>query len=173
VGSVASLDIIAHVFLSLSGVLCELTKEGFMNYKNLLFVICFLSTGVFAAGNYASVELTHLNPTFAESTWLREKQFMPRYPVELAMKGIAGCGIFKVIVDESGSTESIDLISSVPKKVISRPVTKVIKDWDWTLADGKPPIREEKLLKLDFCMGGSTEEESISKCKQQATMACE
>ena len=144
-----------------------------MNYKNLLFVICFLSTGVLAAGNYASVELTHLNPTFAESTWLREKQFMPRYPVELAMKGIAGCGIFKVIVDESGSTESIDLISSVPKKVISRPVTKVIKDWDWTLADGKPPIREEKLLRLDFCMGGSTEEESISKCKQQATMACE
>jgi hypothetical protein len=137
-----------------TGKLCELTKEGFMNYKNLLFVTYFLSTGVLAAGNYASVELTHLNPTNAKSTWLREKQFMPRYPVELAMKGITGCGIFKVIVDESGSTESIDLISSVPKKVISKPVTKVIKDWSWTLADGKSPIREEKLLRLDFCMEG-------------------
>ncbi|WP_372871638.1 energy transducer TonB [Shewanella sp.] len=144
-----------------------------MNYKNALLPLCFLSTGALAASNYASVELTHLEPTKTESTWLREKQFMPRYPVELAMKGIAGCGIFKVIVDERGSTESIDLISSVPEKVIFKPVTKVIKDWDWMLADGKSPIREEKLLRLDFCMGGSTEEESISMCKQQAATECE
>ena len=162
-----------HVPAPVIGKLCELTKEGFMNYKNALLPLCFLSTGALAATNYASVELTHLEPTKTESTWLREKQFMPRYPVELAMKGVAGCGIFKVIVDESGATESISLISSVPKKVISRPATKVIKDWEWTLASDKSPIREEKLLRLDFCMGGSTEKESISKCKQQATMACE
>ncbi|WP_334020148.1 energy transducer TonB [Alteromonas sp. S015] len=144
-----------------------------MNYMKVLFVTYFLSTGGFAASNYASVELTHLNPTQVKSTWLREKQFMPRYPVKMAMKGITGCGIFKVIVDKNGSTESIELISSVPKKVISKPVTKVIKGWSWTLADGKSPIREEKLLRLDFCIGGSTEEESISRCKQQSSMACE
>ena len=69
----------------------EPTKEGCMNYKNLLFVIYFLSTGTLAAVNYASVELTHLKPTVTETTWLREKQFMPRYPVELARKGIVGC----------------------------------------------------------------------------------
>lgn len=151
----------------------EPTKEGCMNYKNLLFVIYFLSTGTLAAVNYASVELTHLKPTITETTWLREKQFMPRYPVELARKGIVGCGVFKVIVDESGLTESIELISSVPKKVISKPVTKVIQDWEWTLAKSKSPTREEKLLRLDFCMGGNTEAESISKCKKQAAMACE
>lgn len=144
-----------------------------MNYKNLLFIICFLSTGSLAAVNHASVELTHLKPTIAETTWLREKQFMPRYPIELARKGIAGCGVFKVIVEESGLTESIELISSVPKKVIAKPVTKVIQDWEWTLAKSKSPTREEKLLRLDFCMGGSTEAESISKCKKQASMACE
>jgi len=144
-----------------------------MNYKNLLFITCFLSTGTFASSNYATVELTHLEPTENESTWLRDKQFIPRYPVELAMKGISGCGIFKVVVDEKGSTESVTLERSVPKKVIAKPATKVIKDWDWTLANGNSPIREEKLLRLDFCMGGNTEEESISNCKQQAAMACE
>ena len=151
----------------------ELTKEGFLNYKNTLLPLYFLSAGTFAATNYASVELTLLEPTKNESSWLRDKQFMPRYPVELAMKGIAGCGLFKVVVDKSGSTESINLISSVPKKLISKPATEVIKSWDWALANGKSPISEEKLLRLDFCMGGSSQEESISKCKQQATMACE
>jgi hypothetical protein len=153
--------------------LCELTKEGFMNYKNLLFTICFLSTGTLAASNYASVELTYLEPTKTESTWLRDKEFMPRYPVELAMKGVAGCGVFKVTVDKNGSTESITLISSVPKKTISKPATDVIKDWHWKLAEDKTAVSEEKLLRLDFCMGGSSEAESLSKCKQQATMVCE
>ena len=144
-----------------------------MNYKNTFLPLCFLSTGALAASNYASVELTHLEPTKTESTWLRDKQFMPRYPVELAMKGVAGCGIFKVKVDKSGSTESITLISSVPDKIISKPASEVIKDWDWKLAEAKTPAGEEKLLRLDFCMGGSSEAESLSKCKRQATMACE
>ena len=86
---------------------------------------------------------------------------------------VAGCGIFKVVIDESGTTESITLINSVPKKFVSKPAIKVIKNWNWTLANGKSPMREEKLLRLDFCIGGSSEEESISMCKQQATMACE
>lgn len=144
-----------------------------MNYKNLFFIIYFLSTGAIAASNYASVELTHLEPTQVESTWLRDKQVLPRYPVELAVNGIAGCGIFKVTVDENGLTESVTLINSVPKKIITKPATKVIQDWNWTLADGKSPTSEEKLLRLDFCMGGSSQDESIAKCKQQATLACE
>ncbi|WP_088329418.1 energy transducer TonB [Lacimicrobium sp. SS2-24] len=144
-----------------------------MNYKKALLPLCFLSTGALAANNYASVELTHLQPTKTDSTWLREKQFMPRYPIELAMKGVAGCGVFNVEVDENGSTERITLISSVPEKVISKPAINVIKDWDWKLAEGKMPASEEKLLRLDFCMGGSSQEESLAKCKQQATMACE
>ncbi|WP_218312323.1 energy transducer TonB [Alteromonas antoniana] len=144
-----------------------------MSYRNTILSLCLLSTGALAGDNYASVELTLLEPAHSESTWLREKQFMPRYPVELAMKGIAGCGIFNVVVDESGSTESIKLISSVPGKVISKPASEVIKDWNWTLANGKSPKSEEKLLRLDFCMGGSSQEEAASKCKQQATMACE
>ena len=143
-----------------------------MIYKNTILPLCFMSTSVLAANNYASVELTHLQPTKAQSTWLREKQFIPRYPVELAMKGIAGCGIFKVKVDDSGETESVTLVSSVPEKMISQPAAKVINDWSWTLAEGKMAASEEKLLRLDFCMGGSTEKESLSKCKQQAAMAC-
>ena len=144
-----------------------------MNYKTILLPLCFLSTGALAAKHYGTVELTHLKPTKSQSTWLREKQFTPRYPVALATKGVVGCGVFKVKVDESGSTQSVTLISSVPEKVISKPAGDVIRDWDWKLAEGKTPQSEEKLLRLDFCMGGSSQEESVSACKQQATMACE
>ena len=31
------------------------------------------------------------------------------YPMDLAMKGIAGCGIFKVTVDENGKTDNVEL----------------------------------------------------------------
>lgn len=49
----------------------------------------------------------------------------------------------------------------------------VIKEWNWTLANGKSPASEEKLIRLDFCMGGSSQEDSVSKCQQQASMLCE
>lgn len=144
-----------------------------MIYRKVLFSLLILSHSAFAASNYGSVELTHLEPTKAESTWLRKKQFMPRYPMELAMKGIVGCGIFKVEVDEKGKTQNITLLNSLPKRVISRPAIKVMKKWDWVLAEGKTAKSEEKLLRLDFCISGNSQQESEERCKQQAAMTCE
>ncbi len=145
-----------------------------MKYRNIFLALQFLlpAAGV-AAANYASVGLTHIEPIKTEATWLRDKQFMPRYPIEMAMEGVAGCGIFKVSVDKEGTTSSITLVSSVPEKSIAGPATGVIKEWNWTLANGKSPAGEEKLIRLDFCMGGSSQEESVSKCQQQASMLCE
>ncbi|MFD3395713.1 energy transducer TonB [Alteromonas macleodii] len=144
-----------------------------MFYKASLFSLCLLSAGSFADTIYGTVELTHLTPTQAESTWQRENQVVPRYPMKLAQKGIAGCGIFKVNVDAEGTTKSIMLVNSVPKRVIEKPAARVIEEWDWTLVEGKSAASEEKLIRLDFCLGASSEEEAHQLCKQQASMACE
>ncbi len=121
-----------------------------MLYKASLLSLCLLSVGSFATTIHGTVELTHLSPTQAESTWLRENQVVPRYPMK-----------------------SITLVNSVPKNVIEKPAAKVIKEWEWTLAKGKSAANEEKLIRLDFCLGASSEEEANQQCKQQASMTCE
>lgn len=88
------------------------------------------------------------------------------------MKGIAGCGVFKVTVDENGKTDNVELVSSIPKKVIYKPAKKVIKSWEWKNISGKPNLAEEKLIRLDFCMGGKTEAEAKSRCIEQAKLEC-
>jgi len=125
-----------------------------------------------ANANHADVKLTHIKPEKADAQWIRTKQFTPRYPMKLAMNGIAGCGVFKVTVDENGKTDNVELISSVPKKVIYKPARKVIKSWEWQNISGKPNSAEDKLIRLDFCMGGKTEAEAKARCAEQTKLAC-
>lgn len=122
--------------------------------------------------NHADVKLTHIKPEKAGAQWIRAKQFTPRYPMKLAMKGIVGCGVFKVTVDENGKTDAVELVSSIPKKFIYKPAKKVIKSWEWKNISGEPNSAEEKLIRLDFCMGGKTEAEAKSRCAEQAKLEC-
>lgn len=92
--------------------------------------------------------------------------------MDLAMKGIAGCGVFKVTVDKNGKTDNIELVSSIPKKVIYKPARKVIKTWEWQNTSGQPNATEEKLIRVDFCMGGKTEAEEKARCAEQAKLEC-
>ena len=101
-------------------------------------------SAVAQANNYADVKLTHLDPEKSAATWVRTKQVTPRYPMDLAMKGIAGCGVFKLTVDEDGNSQDIELVSSIPKKVIFKPAKKVIKKWRWENVSGQPNQAEEK-----------------------------
>ncbi|MCL1092385.1 energy transducer TonB [Shewanella kaireitica] len=137
-----------------------------------LMSILPLVVAVNANANHADVKLTHLEPEETDALWVRAKQFTPRYPMKLAMKGIVGCGVFKVIVDESGKTDSVELVSSIPQKVIYKPAKKVIKSWEWKNASGEPSLAEEKIIRLDFCMGGKTEAEAKARCAEQAKLEC-
>lgn len=125
-----------------------------------------------ASANYADVKLTHIKPNKSEAQWIREKQVTPMYPVELAMKGVTGCGVFRVTVNESGNNDNIELVSSIPKKGIYKPAKKVIKKWKWKNASGQPNTIEQKLIRLDFCMGGKTQADSKARCEEQAKMQC-
>lgn len=121
---------------------------------------------------HANVKLTYIKPEKANAQWVRAKQFTPRYPMKLAMQGVTGCGVFKVTVNESGKTEDVKVISSIPKTVIDKPAKKVIKSWQWKNVTDKTNVPEEKLIRLDFCMGGKTQAEALSRCEKQAKLAC-
>ena len=143
----------------------------FQIIKLLLILPITIAANV-SANNFADVKLTHIKPGKSDAQWIRTKQFSPMYPMDLAMKGIAGCGIFKVTINENGKTDNVELISSIPKKVIYKPAKKVIKKWKWQNISGHPNATEEKLIRLDFCMGGKTEAEAKVRCAEQAKLKC-
>ncbi len=99
---------------------------------------------------YGHVHLSHLEPAQDASVWLRASQVVPMYPRELAQEGIVGCGVFKVVVNENGETDSIDLVRSVPERGIERPVANIIRKWEWQNVSGEANVAEEKLIRLDF-----------------------
>jgi hypothetical protein len=141
--------------------------------KKILGLILLLACLNANAKNiYADVNITHITPIKEDAVWTRKKQVSPRYPMKLAKSGIAGCGIFKVIVNEQGETESVELISSIPKKVIFKPSRKVIKKWKWAKTDNAIAKAEEKTIRLDYCMGGTSLEEAQQRCQSQAKLSC-
>jgi periplasmic protein TonB len=143
--------------------------------KLQILLAATLASAVFQsdAMNYGVVHLTHIEPATADAIWSREKQVPPLYPIELAQQGIIGCGVFNITLDENGKATNVSLVSAVPEKVIARPASKVIRDWKWVNNSGLANAPEQKLIRLDFCMGGSTQEEADARCKVQATAACE
>ena len=142
--------------------------------SQILMLLAILPTifATSAIANHADVKLTHIAPQKSDAQWIRTKQFTPRYPIQLAMKGIAGCGVFKVTVDANGKTRDVELVSSIPKKVIYKPARKLIKSWEWKNVSDEPNLTEEKLIRLDFCMGGKTEAEAKARCDEQAKLEC-
>lgn len=144
-----------------------------MNRRPLIVIMFSVLTSVpVSAMNYSHVNLTELQPTSQEALWSRIKQVPPAYPVEMARKGVAGCGVFKISIDEDGQTESIDLLASVPASAEFKSAKKELKKWKWHNTTGKPNAAEQKTLRLDYCMGGSSEAEAIQRCELQAKTEC-
>ncbi|MDF3127265.1 energy transducer TonB [Rheinheimera sp. 1928-s] len=144
-----------------------------MKQKSLIvFVFSMLTSIPVSAMNYGYVHLTELQPTPQDALWSRIKQVPPAYPVEMAMKGAVGCGVFKISLDKDGKAESIDLLTSVPAAAEFKSAKKELKKWKWHNTTGKPDAPEQKILRLDYCMGGSTEAEAIQRCELQAKAEC-
>jgi periplasmic protein TonB len=144
-----------------------------MKQKHVIVMMFSLLTSVpVSAMNYAHVTLTELQPSSQDALWSRTTQVTPAYPVEMAMQGIAGCGVFKISLDQEGKTESIDLLASVPKAAAFKAAKKELKKWQWHNTTGKPNAAEQKILRLDYCIGGSSEAEAAARCELQAKAEC-
>lgn len=145
-----------------------------MHYRNikLLFLVPLTFSAFANAANFADVKLTHIQPAESQGRWNKVSQFTPRYPESLAVKGVVGCGVFKVSINEDGETHDVELVSSVPRRVIAKPATRMIKNWKWEKTPGQAQGSEERLIRLDFCMGGNTQEQAKQRCEAQSRLQC-
>jgi hypothetical protein len=134
----------------------------------------FTFASFFTSANtvYGEVVLTEIQPKAGEALWSQTKKFTPRYPVEFASSGVAGCAVFNVDIDEKGKTRRMELVSSVPAKVVVKPAKKMIKGLKWHNTTTKANAAEQKLLRLDFCLGGKNVNEAAERCKYQSSLQC-
>ncbi|WP_127022902.1 energy transducer TonB [Rheinheimera mangrovi] len=137
-------------------------------------LVFFTFASFFTSANtvYGDVLLTEIQPKAGETLWSQTNKFTPLYPVELASNGIAGCAVFNVDIDENGKTRRMELVSSVPAKVVVKPAKKMIKSLKWHNTTTKADAAEQKLLRLDFCLGGKDVNEAAARCKYQSSLQC-
>jgi periplasmic protein TonB len=147
-------------------------------YMKILTLICLvlLVTSASALAKkktfYADVQVTDITPT-SDFIWERANQNTPKYPIDLARSGIKGCSVLSFNISESGKTENVEVIHSVPKKYLGKYSRKMLKKWKWVPASTvAEPVPEKRTLRLDFCMGGESTEQSQKTCKQQTQLSC-
>jgi len=144
-----------------------------MNIIKLISVLLVVtSLGALAKTFYADVQVTDVAQT-SDFIWQRANQNTPKYPIELARSGIKGCAVLSFNISESGRTENVVIIDSVPKKHLGKYSRKMLKKWKWVpSATVAETTSEKRTLRLDFCMGGESTQQAEMVCKQQAKLAC-
>lgn len=135
-----------------------------------LSALYFAST-VNANTLYADIKVTDISPK--SSNWLRENKDTAKYPVSLARNGIAGCAVMKVQINANGKTDSVEVLQSVPKKLIVKPSKRIIKSWQWQQAPNGQQVPEQKIVRLDYCIGGESTEQARAICLKQSQLNCQ
>lgn len=141
--------------------------------KTCLFLAVFIIPGSLSAMQtmrYADVKLTYTEDSQTDFAWERAKKVSPKYPVALAREGIAGCGIFKISVDEDGQAFVLETNSYLPAKAVRKESIKLIENWEWKPVNGA--TNNEATVRIDFCMGGSSVEEAQQLCTPQSMLSC-
>jgi len=142
-----------------------------MNIIKLISVLLVVtSLGALAKTFYADVQVTDVAQT-SDFIWQRANQNTPKYPIELARSGIKGCAVLSFNISESGRTENVVIIDSVPKKHLGKYSRKMLKKWKWVPAPTvTESVPEKRTIRLDFCMEGESTEQSQIACKQQTKL---
>ncbi|KGJ90169.1 energy transducer TonB [Colwellia psychrerythraea] len=136
------------------------------------FALMSLSISSLAKTIYADVQVTDIIPT-SHTIWQRENQNTPKYPIKLARSGIRGCAVLAFNISAMGKTENIEVINSLPKKSIAKSARKMLKKWHWVpVSSQQKPRLEKRTIRLDFCLGGKSIEQSQQYCLQQTKLAC-
>eukprot|EP00487_Bulimina_marginata_P007078 TRINITY_DN27556_c0_g1_i1.p1 TRINITY_DN27556_c0_g1~~TRINITY_DN27556_c0_g1_i1.p1 ORF type:complete len:145 (-),score=17.50 TRINITY_DN27556_c0_g1_i1:140-574(-) len=133
--------------------------------------IAFASTGAVAKNKtaYADIQVTDVDPT-SDFIWQRANQNTPKYPVELARSGLRGCAVLAFNITDSGKTENIEVINTLPNKHIGKYSRKMLKNGSGACSN-RDGFRKES-IKVRFCMGGESVEQAEQACKQQTKLAC-
>ena len=138
--------------------------------KSAAMLTLFTLFPVTAATQYADVLVTPIDN--ASAVWQRASDNPPKYPVALAREGKRGCAVMRFVVSEEGEATDISVVESVPDAALGREALKLIRHWEWVTQDNKTATTEDKTLRLDFCMGGSSVAEAHQRCIRQAEYRC-
>ncbi|WP_299570179.1 TonB family protein [uncultured Shewanella sp.] len=146
-----------------------------MNILKLIFLSITLISGTAFAQKrnfYADVQVTEADSK-SDFIWERENQHTPKYPIELARSGIMGCAVLSFNITELGKTENVEVINSIPNKHLGKYSRKMLKKWKWILASNAVDASSEKrTLRLDYCIGEDSTEQTQKMCKQQSQLTC-
>jgi outer membrane biosynthesis protein TonB len=94
-------------------------------------------------------------------------------PIELARSGTRGCTLLSFDICESGKTKNVEVLKPFPKKNIGKYTRNMLKKWKWVpVSTEGVPISEKRIIRLDYCLGDQSAEESQAFCKQQAQVVC-
>lgn len=138
--------------------------------KSAAMLTLFTLFPVTAATQYADVLVTPIDN--ASAVWQRASDNTPKYPVALAREGKRGCAVMRFVVSEEGEATDISVFESVPDVDMGREALKLIRHWEWVTKGNKTATAEDKTLRLDFCMGGSSVAEAHQRCIRQAEYRC-
>ena len=139
-----------------------------------LMTVAFITVSASSSAKniYADVQVTELQPT-NNVMWKRKNLNTPKYPIELARSGIRGCAVLSFEISASGKTESVEIISAVPKKKLGKSSRKMLQKWHWTPTSTlTEPVAEKRTLRFDFCIDGDSTEQAEEACKQQTLISC-
>jgi hypothetical protein len=143
----------------------------------VLFLSAALGSGLVSANNNrvilkTDVVETLLVPKSTESlSWERVSPKSVAMPKKIERNGAKGCAIFSFNINEQGATTDIKTEAVVPSFGLRRLAKEYLESWQW---EAKPSggIEESVLLRLDFCIGGATNQEAQDICKHQASLPC-
>ncbi|MGS0675826.1 energy transducer TonB [Shewanella sp. 30m-9] len=106
-------------------------------------------------------------------TWHREEVNAPNYPIEFARARVQGCTVLSFDITENGTTENVEVVSSIPNKHLGKYSKKLIKRWRWQqIEPQQTAIAEKRVLRFDYCLGVESAEDSAAQCQRQVKLNC-
>ena len=108
-----------------------------------------------------------------DPTWVRENDKQPKYPSAMAIANLRGCAIISFDVNPLGRTENMKAIAMMPSRKIASEARVAIRKWKWVnQKNDEAKEVESKTVRIDYCIGGSSTEESNKLCKKQSERQC-
>ncbi|MDM7860523.1 hypothetical protein QTP81_07935 [Alteromonas sp. ASW11-36] len=117
---------------------------------------------------------TDVIATVIESSGADDGAWQRAFPETLTMTrgmeraGVKGCGIFNLQVDAQGNVQDVDTDIVVPSFGIRRHARDYLESWQWEPTGQSGTVK----VRLDFCIGGATNDEVREICEYQATLPC-
>ena len=123
---------------------------------------------------HADVKVHYLVSQDGEQLWQPLDTInTPRYPIELARNGIAGCAVVGFDISPEGKPKNIEVIARQPQRH-ARELRKATREYirNWQLPSRESSEDLPMALRFDYCIGGKNDEQAQALCAKAITKPC-